>query len=354
MNHILGVDMSQSMETMVIQADTDHFRRVAKATPEKAIAELVWNAFDGDADNIHVNLKLDIADSQLTVSDDGTGIDLETARKHFARVGGSWKRTKKKTAKNRTIHGEKGEGRLKAFSLGHSIVWHTTYREGDRLFNFEIHADSGNIGVVNFTDKVEVTGVDTGTQVVVSNLTDAVMKDPSKQLVNNGLDRWVNTISNKLTLMFAPVLLTYPQITITVNGVELEPGVHLMNEPETVEIKDAEGNILGTFKILLWNDIQASNVYLCKQDGAVLEEYESKATEIKSFGYKYSAYIQSSLLTEDTVALVDMDESITFLVSESIQVLNEKFKTMKDAEKANRIGRWIDDGIYPYDQKSPD
>lgn len=343
--------MSQPMETKRIQADTDHFKRVSKASADKAIAELIWNAFDGDADNIHVILNLDLVDSSLVVRDDGDGMSIDTARNHFSRVGGSWKRKKRKTEKNRSIHGEKGEGRLKAFSLGSSIIWRTTYRENDKFFRFEVHANSNNIGEIKFTERVEVNGVKTGTEVIISNLTDIIIKDPSRKLAANGLDKWKNSMSEKLTLIFSPTLLTYPSITIAVNDNELDPSIHLKNEPRTTEIKDEEGNILGVLKILLWNDINAANLYLCKEDGAVLEEYIAKTNEIKSLGYKYSAYIQSSLLNEDTVGLSDMDEGIIILLSKSIQNLNDGFKAMKDEEKSYRIDRWIDEGIYPYEKK---
>jgi hypothetical protein len=38
-------------------------------------------------------------------------------------LGGSWKKKGAKTKDGRFIHGEKGQGRFKAFSLGETVTW---------------------------------------------------------------------------------------------------------------------------------------------------------------------------------------------------------------------------------------
>ena len=113
------------MEIFEVVVEQDHIESLAKAKPIKAISELVWNAYDADANEVRIEFQ----EGTLTklglirVIDNGTGIPHPDAAGFFKSIGGSWKRMKRRTDLGRTIHGTKGQGRMKAFALGTTVDW---------------------------------------------------------------------------------------------------------------------------------------------------------------------------------------------------------------------------------------
>src|ERR671918_34142 len=77
----------------------------------KAFKELVSNAFDADADNVHVTIADDF--SSITVTDDGEGMTPFEFRNDFTRIGGGSRRwLGARTRKGRQRIGSKGIGFL--------------------------------------------------------------------------------------------------------------------------------------------------------------------------------------------------------------------------------------------------
>ena len=113
------------MLDIVVQVETDHSERLTSAKPIVALSELIWNAYDADASRVSVNFQ----GNELTnlaliqIEDDGDGIPYRQADGFFQSLGGSWKKKGAKTKKGRFIHGERGQGRFKAFALGESVTW---------------------------------------------------------------------------------------------------------------------------------------------------------------------------------------------------------------------------------------
>jgi hypothetical protein len=77
------------------------------ATPHKAIEELVSNAFDAGANNVHVITPLDSKadDATIAVIDDGEGMDGKGLRQHWI-IGVSKKRSKRGKVKSRSLSSE--------------------------------------------------------------------------------------------------------------------------------------------------------------------------------------------------------------------------------------------------------
>lgn len=63
-----------------------HFSEGLYSSPNKAIEELVSNAFDAGAGNVHVIVSpsLSDVDSTIVVIDDGAGMDAEGLRQHWS------------------------------------------------------------------------------------------------------------------------------------------------------------------------------------------------------------------------------------------------------------------------------
>jgi HSP90 family molecular chaperone len=111
-----------------LQAGDDHVERLAHENdPVRAVVELIWNSIDAEATSVTVTLERDDglgAIATTIVEDSGHGIDRYELDATFGRIGGSWKRLASKTKNNkRGLHGERGEGRLRAFALGNRVTW---------------------------------------------------------------------------------------------------------------------------------------------------------------------------------------------------------------------------------------
>ncbi|MBB2719625.1 UNVERIFIED_ORG: hypothetical protein GGD48_004902 [Rhizobium etli] len=93
--------------------------------PIAALSELIGNAYDADAREVKIELeegplaRLGV----IRVIDNGTGIPADDVETFFQSLGGSWKRRARKTDTGRSINGEKGQGRFKAFALGDRVTW---------------------------------------------------------------------------------------------------------------------------------------------------------------------------------------------------------------------------------------
>jgi hypothetical protein len=93
------------------------------ASPNKAIEELVSNAFDAGATNVHVILSADrtVPDAFIAVIDDGTGMKPDDLRQHWL-IGVSNKRELKKPPRGRKQIGKFGIGKLATFVLSSHLT----------------------------------------------------------------------------------------------------------------------------------------------------------------------------------------------------------------------------------------
>lgn len=89
---------------------------------------MIWNGFDSGASLVQVNLDMDRLGGveSVRILDNGSGIDHGEIQTLFGGLGESWKKDKRR-AFDRALHGKNGKGRFKAFALGTSVAWRTTY-----------------------------------------------------------------------------------------------------------------------------------------------------------------------------------------------------------------------------------
>src|SRR5688572_879043 len=100
-------------QTYTVEVQGDFLERQAQAHPVQALAELIWNGLDADADRVEVFLEHDElgAVARIIVRDNGEGMPYSGAPTFFTRLGGSWKKPGMRTkTKGRTIHGHEGRG----------------------------------------------------------------------------------------------------------------------------------------------------------------------------------------------------------------------------------------------------
>lgn len=100
------------------------------SSPNKAIEELVSNAFDADATCVHTVMSPDRAatDASIAILDNGTGMDATGLKAHWI-VGDSLKAGNRRTARGRRTIGKFGIGKLAAYVLGTRLT-HITKANG--------------------------------------------------------------------------------------------------------------------------------------------------------------------------------------------------------------------------------
>lgn len=188
-----------------IQVQDDHLQRISQVRkPIVAVAELIWNAVDADADRIDVVLQEDQLGclKAIEVSDNGHGISYPDAEALFSRLGGSWKQGGSRShEKHRILHGKEGRGRFRAFALGRVVDWHVCYAANGDLRTYRIAMIKDRLKQVEVDDETPAeSGRHRGVTVVVSEL-----------------DR------HSISAIFALYLRQYPTIRIYYAGILVDP-----------------------------------------------------------------------------------------------------------------------------------
>lgn len=96
-----------------------------------AIAELIANAYDADATEIHIKLFNKNGDKRIVVSDNGGGMTFDEINENFLRIGRKRRDSDNGLSliKGRKVTGRKGLGKLAFFGIG-DVIKITTIKDG--------------------------------------------------------------------------------------------------------------------------------------------------------------------------------------------------------------------------------
>src|SRR5947209_9530859 len=155
------------MKTITVEVQPDHLQAIARVKrPLSAVAELIWNGLDADATEVRVEIRKNELEglTSIVVRDNSHGLPYEEAEDAFQKLGGSWKRNEQRTrVKGRILHGQLGRGRFKAFAIGSSIVWNTTFRTDGKYSQYSIAGSSAKIGTFEISEVEGSDGKASGT-----------------------------------------------------------------------------------------------------------------------------------------------------------------------------------------------
>lgn len=104
-----------------------------------AIAELIWNGFDARAKNISIDFNTNAIDTidEITITDDGDGINLSTIEQTFGNFNDSIKKYSFQKFTS-SVRGNKGKGRFSFKVFSGQGKWKTVYKDNGNYFYFEI------------------------------------------------------------------------------------------------------------------------------------------------------------------------------------------------------------------------
>ena len=327
------------MNTILVQAQKDHIASLCLGSPIQALSELIWNALDADAFDVKVDLIQNALGGidAIRISDDGLGIPLQDAESCFGNLGGSWKRTASQTRlSSRVIHGRKGKGRFKAFSLGNHVEWRTTVNTDDGLRSYRLSGQAAEPG--RFEWEMTSPGPATGTEVMITE----IVKEPST-LLNT---EWV---VQQLASQFALYLKAYPNVRIYFQGLLVNP-VIVHHATTAYKLKATTGHV-AELQVIEWKTRQGrGKIVFCNQDGFALHEIDAGVRP--GSGFNYTAYLISprfkELQEENVLTLEEMHPEIKAFIDATRDVLRTHFTDRRKIQTDELIQLWKQQQVYPY------
>ncbi len=333
-----------NVEHVVISIQDDFLARQTRALPIAALSELIWNGLDGEASRVTVDFEReDLAGglSKIVVDDDGEGFPRSEAAKLFGNLGGSWKRTTRRTnTKGRMVHGQEGRGRYNAFVLGHSIEWKVRYLDKGKRKAFEIKLLESDLKDVAITEEREEPGRSSG---VIVEITD-VNRDFKVFSSDEGLQ--------ELTETFALYLTSYKDVSIHIGGHRLDPETAIVaQEPLPLPpIKEADGTeYVAELHLIEWRADTKRTLYLCSESGFPLDQVE---TRFHVPGFSFSAYLKSpyiaALHNDGRLGLAEMVPELRGAIEIAREAIKEHFRERAAQKARNVVEEWKAADIYPF------
>jgi Histidine kinase-, DNA gyrase B-, and HSP90-like ATPase len=306
------------MEDLIkVEVKKDHLDKVSRAPVLSALTELVWNAFDADADLVQVSIeRTDFGLQAIHIKDDGIGIPHNESKKLFSSLGGSWKGQKVISPKGRFLHGKEGQGRFKSFAIGRMIEWNTSFFDGKSTLSYTMKGKADNKGIFYPTHPKISGNQSTGTTVSIY--------EPHKEFTSINKERLLEYFSS----IFAIYLSQYKSIKLYVDGELVDPESqikHKTNLPlEHVKFDNIDYPY--ELQIIEWNCNTANEVQLCNSNGLPLLPYEKT---IRGTGdFSYTAYLKSDhiskLNTIGTLGLGDLEPSLAKPIEAAISALKNQ------------------------------
>lgn len=325
--------------------EDDAVRRLAaESRPAQALIELIWNGIDAEADLVQIEFeRTDGGAVDVTrVIDDGHGISPDEVDAVFSHVGGSWKAHQPRRSKNgkRDLHGQNGEGRLRAFALGSRVRWESTSRDtAGVLTRVVINADRAQRHRGRWDTSPESEPRPTGTTVTLWN-------DEQRNL--NVLD--ADDTVHHLVAVFAPLLMREPGLRVVYDTKTLDPRGHILRDNSPLLVKFVGGEVV--VRIIEWKSGHERHAYFGADDSHWV--WDEPADDLDR-QYPYSAYITWNGATPEQLGQVSLHdgavEPVSSMWTAVRDAVRDHFDQRRQGERRLQIAAWKDQGVYPYEGK---
>ncbi|MGA2495409.1 MAG: ATP-binding protein [Roseiarcus sp.] len=328
-----------------IQVQDDHLQRISQVRrPIFAVAELIWNAVDADADRVDVVLHDDQLGGlkAIEVADDGHGIPYADAEDLFSRLGGSWKTSGHRShEKRRNLHGKEGRGRFRAFALGRVVDWHVCYAVEGSLRAYRIAMVKDHLKRVEVEEEAAARASShRGVTVMVTELDREFrsLREPG--------------VADELAQIFALYLRQYPTIQIYYAGTLIDPRSveeHVQQYP-LPGITTTDGEAFdASLEIVEWKMPSERRMYFCDGSGFPLDDTQPG---IQAPGFSFTAYLKSDyfakLLAENRLEIATLDAPTSSVLEAAKGVMRDHFRRRASEKAAGLVEEWQRQRIYPY------
>lgn len=341
-----GVEMDDRIE---VQVQSDHIESLTRIRkPIIAIEELIWNALDADADTVEISLGFNSMGGleRVIVSDNGDGIPRSLCPQAFGNLGGSPKLKKRSTTRGRVLHGKLGLGRFRAFGVGRTVTWTSTYLQGEGALEYRIVGHRSTIQSFQLSEERTAKRSAKGVTVEISSIEENF----------RGLEE-TSLAADELSRRLALYLRKYPGIVVRYEGRTIDPGemeAYEQSYPLAITLDNGK-EYPAELTVIEWKYPTVRALHLCNEHGFTLDE---KAPGIQAKGFHFTAYLKSSLVTElnenDAFGLNELHPPLKRLLDITKDALRTHFRKRESARSDDLIRQWQKDGIYPYTTLEPD
>ncbi len=338
------------MKRVSVSVQNDYLERMSKTRPINAVAELVWNSLDADADKIKVKLFENEMGGleKLTVADNGHGLDYALAEHAFGSLGGSWKKKERKTrGKKRFLHGRQGKGRFSAFALGQTVEWRSKFKTDGKAAKFSVIGKRASLGTFEIGDEDQTPSAKTGMEVVVQDFD------------HNFPSLLGDSAAQALTEQFALYLAQYRGVSIEYNGVTLDPFSivnYSADYPYAIARKEVPADIQVVLTVVEWKCETERALYFCDAEGLTLKQVSPIRVHAPSFWF--TAYLKSAYFREleenGTIDLEELNPDLNNVVETAKTKLREHFRRRAAETAANVVEEWKKTKVYPYESEPRD
>lgn len=310
-----------------------HFKNVK---PWQALAELIWNGFDADADNVKVEIKETDAHGTdyVSVLDDGIGIDFRRSNENFKRFNDSLKKTSYDT------HGSQGRGRLAFSKICSNATWFTRHNGENAI----IKVSSSNLSDVQGRSIPAEE-----TPAILSPLTRGTyveLSDFPKNIPN------IEAISEDFSREFGGHLVLLPHKHLYLNGVEIHAQPHSVFE-ELAVVEETPFSL----KLIRWHNKpgnEKSHVYFVNNSLKILQKQLSSLN--KKPEYYTSIYISSPIFDRYSSDHAGLSEPFSaFLASKTYrrlskvlsEFLKKNYSEFLVMQASEQVERYESEGDFP-------
>lgn len=199
------------------------------SSTEKALKELIDNAWDADADSVRIELPEPMTDSPIVVLDDGSGMTSEEVRRHYLAIASDRRilRGERTTGKNRLVKGRKGVGKFSGLMAASEMALETFTRSVRSSFVVRLKdlASVADIGLLNIPLTADVCDpLAHGTKITLTGLHSGLtFPDPKKLrqilLQEYGREAGIAIFVNEKLLGVDDVDGSFHDSTLSINGV---------------------------------------------------------------------------------------------------------------------------------------
>src|SRR5258707_344098 len=216
---------------------------------------------------------------------------------------------------------------------------HHIFRDGKKYYSYEIRGTVQTPGQFFLSDKQETLKGQTGATVQICN------PEPTVGSVLS------NDFREHMSRIFAPYLLNYREIKLTIDGAGINTSEIVAKREEfTLDpVRLNDGTLIpAVLEVGEWESINGRALYLCDEKCFRLSE---RSPDVRAPGFNFGAYLKSQYFSQlDEGALVDLDlaEGMGHLLNAARSRLGVYFK-QREREKAKAlIAAWKAEGVYPY------
>lgn len=332
------------MKNIDVILGKDHLEDISSAKPIPAIKEIIWNAFDSKSLIVKVlfqecqNTK---TIDKIIIQDEGEGIPHNNVSSLFGSLGESWKKDAKKNG-DRSLHGQFGKGRFKAFSLGEIVIWSTCIEDNGKYYKYSIKGNANNIKRFEISEPSETNDKTKGTQVEIFNLVkqaSSLATDSSKESITKEYALYLTEYPHKK--------LFYDNAYITPSDVWLDKKEYNLGD---VEIESVLENV--SVSIIEWKFKTPREIHYCDENGFSLFN-ESAGKLVRSYGVDFTVYIKSPFIKkkfeENVLSLGSLESGIKELKDKVIDLCRKHFINKEFLQKAKIVDEWKEQNIYPYE-----